>query len=94
MARAIKTACNCCVFHRGNCTIGITGTSQKKCSNYLPLCISCPYPDTFCSTCPLRPQNDQKSEIHRDTELGNHMYGCVWDSSSLHKELVNKKTTN
>ena len=93
MARSKNHDCNCCVYHRGKCTIGITTKSNGKCGNFIPLCVSCPYPDMFCATCRLRPQNDLKNEIHRDTELGNHMYGCVWDSTTLDENLFSKKST-
>lgn len=90
MARSNSNDCNCCVYHRGTCTIGITTKSRKRCSNYLPLCVSCPYPDSFCPTCTLRPFNDLKNAEYQDRELGNHMYGCVWDDSSPHRDKLIK----
>lgn len=76
-----KTFCNRCAFHRGGCVLGNTLKKATKCNDYIPLCVSCPYPDLFCTTCSLRDQNELKDGMVADKELGNHMYACVWDTS-------------
>lgn len=91
MARSNNNSCSSCVYHRGTCTIGITAKSGKRCSNYLPLCVSCPYPESFCHTCSLRKFNDLKNAAYQDTELGNHMYGCVWDYSTPLRAMLKSK---
>ena len=86
MAGSNKLFCNCCVFHRGDCALGTKPVNNKRCDDYLPLCVSCPYPDLFCTTCNLQSQSGLKEDnLEVDKELGNHMYGCVWDSSTPHQ---------
>ena len=76
-----KIFCNRCAFHRGGCVLGNTLKNNVKCNDYIPLCVSCPYPELFCTTCSLRKHNELKDGMIADKELGNHTYACVWDTS-------------
>ena len=87
MADSDTTFCNRCVFYRGACTLNTT-PQHDKCDDYRPLCLSCPFPTLFCATCSLHKQSGLRGRyLTIDKELGNHMYGCVWDTSPT-KEMA------
>lgn len=76
--RTGKGPCNGCVFHLQTCTAGHNAYKQGGCTDFVPLCLNCHYPDIFCATCSMRLYSRLKPLPQYIPDTSRHRYACTW----------------
>ena len=78
-----QNSCRNCIFCRsGKCVFGIRRHwNLSSCSEFVPYCANCTFPELFCNTCPNRTMRLLRPELPLgpvDRPVYQSRYDCVW----------------